>query len=481
MQMVKEQHGIAETSKAHLETQRSTLCAVNAERDDLIAQREDLARAAVGQQSVIEEQGHEIEMIKEARQNLEREVEAKNAQLAETERQVGALHQENAQLAGELQARGAAVDAAEGRLGALADRNNDLLAQVSAAESARVEAEENIRKLMDENGVLEEEISAGESSVLAIQAQTAESFACMHVDREQLVERNRALARQMVESQDRLDTVRRDAETIITVEKLRSRAMEQQHGEMLAELEKEGGAAALRPMLVAAQQALGLEKERAAALAAKNEELVAAAGARDDAATRAERDAVPVGEVVRARKEAAAEIETLKVCAAAAEARVAQYEQQLADVHARGVKWSGQQTAAEGRIERINRYVADSDSTRTNADLRASSGGSGGGGGSGETYDDAWRDLDLQSVAGYSESNMSEIPNPNDLDGIGRLARAAKAQANKGKFEQIKAQRNQYKAGLRAAQQEVEGMRAEMAAVEHLREQVRTLQDAAFL
>lgn len=49
------------------------------------------------------------------------------------------------------------------------------------------------------------------------------------------------------------------------------------------------------------------------------------------------------------------------------------------------------------------------------------------------------------------------------------------------KFEQIKAQRNQYKQGLKQAQQEMEKMKAEIAAVNELKEQVKMLQEVTFL
>lgn len=61
------------------------------------------------------------------------------------------------------------------------------------------------------------------------------------------------------------------------------------------------------------------------------------------------------------------------------------------------------------------------------------------------------------------------------------MARLAKAQANKVKFEQIKAQRNQYKEGLRQAQREMEKMKAEITAVNELKQQVKMLQEATFL
>lgn len=154
------------------------------------------------------------------------------------------------------------------------------------------------------------------------------------------------------------------------------------------------------------------------ALASKNQELEAAVEAKDDAATRAERDAVPVAEVVRAKKEAAEEIEKLKVDAAAAEARVRQYEEKIAEIEARGAQWSGQNGMLEGKLELINRSLADFEKNQADArDSRGEGGGGSVGGGGSETAHEPWQDLDLQSVAGFSDlaSNISEIPNPNDL------------------------------------------------------------------
>jgi hypothetical protein len=52
--------------------------------------------------------------------------------------------------------------------------------------------------------------------------------------------------------------------------------------------------------------------------------------------------------VWRYAEEAAEEIEKLKVDAAAAEARMAQYEATLAESEARGAQWSGQKGVMEG-------------------------------------------------------------------------------------------------------------------------------------
>ena len=253
---------------------------------------------------------------------------------------------------------------------------------------------------------------------------------------------------------------------------------------MLAELETIGGENALRPMLVAAQHELQTEKERVAALTNKNRELEAAVDAGSDAATRAARDVVPVAEVVRAKREAAEEIEKLKVDAAAAEARLRQYEEKIADIEARGAKWSGQKGMLEGKLELINRSLADFEKNHAEAVARGVVNGGGCGssvGGGSESGEKPWRDLDLQSVADYSDlaSNTSEMPNVHDVEA--RASRVAKAQANKVKFEQMKVQRNQYRQGLKQAQQEIEKMKAEMAAVNELKEQVKVLQEATFL
>jgi hypothetical protein len=64
--------------------------------------------------------------------------------------------------------------------------------------------------------------------------------------------------------------------------------------------------------------------------------------------------------VWRYAEEAAEEIEKLKVDAAAAEARMAQYEATLAESEARGAQWSGQKGVMEGsKLELINRSLAD--------------------------------------------------------------------------------------------------------------------------
>eukprot|EP00227_Mantoniella_beaufortii_P002115 CAMPEP_0197609666 /NCGR_PEP_ID=MMETSP1326-20131121/51648_1 /TAXON_ID=1155430 /ORGANISM="Genus nov. species nov., Strain RCC2288" /LENGTH=91 /DNA_ID=CAMNT_0043178071 /DNA_START=1 /DNA_END=276 /DNA_ORIENTATION=+ len=91
--------------------------------------------------------------------------------------------------------------------------------------------------------------------------------------------------------------------------------------------------------------------------------------------------------------------------------------------------------------------------------------------------------MDLESSAGYSDlaSNISEAPNPNDLDGMMGKSARAKAQANKVKYDQMKTQRNQYKQGLRVAKEEMERMQGEMGAVEALKEQVKALQETTFL
>ena len=90
---------------------------------------------------------------------------------------------------------------------------------------------------------------------------------------------------------------------------------------------------------------------------------------------------------------------------------------------------------------------------------------------------------DGRSVAGYSDlaSVVSEIPNPNDVDGKAAAARRAKAAQNKIKFDAVKAQRNQFKAGLKAAQEEIARMREEMQTVEALKKQVAALQENMFV
>jgi hypothetical protein len=60
-----------------------------AERDELIAEREDLTKTVFEHKAVIEEQGHEILVAEEARKILEREIQAKDAQLEQTEKEVG--------------------------------------------------------------------------------------------------------------------------------------------------------------------------------------------------------------------------------------------------------------------------------------------------------------------------------------------------------------------------------------------------------
>ena len=60
-------------------------------------------------------------------------------------------------------------------------------------------------------------------------------------------------------------------------------------------------------------------------------------------------------------------------------------------------------------------------------------------------------------------------------------ARRAKAKENKIKFENMKQQRNQYKAGLRAAKEEIERMRQEVGMVEELKKQVESLRENIYL
>ena len=396
-----EQKELVEQGKQRLETQRSTLRAVNAERDDLLVEKENLAASVAEAHTTIAKKEEELGVVREAQALLEREIKSKDAQLKQTESEVAALHEENAKLLDDLENKNASVDAAEGVRGELAERNEELRAQLRAAESARAEADENISRLMRANASLEEEIAAGESAVAALQEQTRESFEQMTLDREQLVERNRALAEQMTESQTRLDVVRAEAEAIIKEEQERNEALERRHEETLAELEKIGGDAALRPMLIETQQQLLRERERAAALREQNRELEEAA------------------EAVERRKR----------------------EQ-------------------EGKLELLNRSLADFEKNREQ---------------SAEAMGPGFQGLDLsddgRSVAGYSDlaSVVSEIPNPNDVDGKAAAARRAKAAQNKIKFDAVKAQRNQFKAGLKAAQEEIERMRAEMQTVEALK------------
>lgn len=92
---------------------------------------------------------------------------------------------------------------------------------------------------------------------------------------------------------------------------------------------------------------------------------------------------------------------------------------------------------------------------------------------------------DSLSTIGFSDiaSNVSEIPDVADLENhpAARAHRAQKAAANKVKFDNMKSQRNKYKAELRAAQKECERMKAEMAAVDELKKQVLALREATYV
>jgi hypothetical protein len=416
--MVSEQKHLRDAAASRIETQRSTLIAVNAERDELRADKDALTDRVAEAETVIVAKDAAIEARSAANAALETELKSKDAQLSQTERELEALHEENARLAAELEEREAAVGEAEGRRGVVAERNDELTRRLEAAEAARLAAEEATASLAQANALLENEIENGEVAVAALQAEQESAFASLSLDREALLSKNRMLAVQMEESRRRLEATRAEAEAIIAEEQDRNDALERKHEATLAELQKVGGDAALRPMLIEAQQQLSRERERLAAL--------------------------------RREKEA---LEEARVTSEAAERERA------------------------GKLELLNRSLADFEKHRDRSAAELGPGFQGLDSGETESVDGS------RTGDGYSDlaSTTSEAHDPSDVDGKRAAARRAKAAQNKQKFEALKAQRDQYKRGLRSARDEVERMRAEMQTVEALKEQVQALQENMFV
>ena len=233
--------------------------------------------------------------------------------------------------------------------------------------------------------MLENEIENGEVAVAALQAEQESAFASLSLDREALLSKNRMLAVQMEESRRRLEATRAEAEAIIAEEQDRNDALERKHEATLAELQKIGGDAALRPMLIEAQQQLSRERERLAAL--------------------------------RREKEA---LEEARVTSEAAERERA------------------------GKLELLNRSLADFEKHRERSAAELGPGFQGLDSGETESVDGS------RTGDGYSDlaSTTSEAHDPSDVDGKRAAARRAKAAQNKQKFEALKAQRDQYLAGL---------------------------------
>ena len=415
LSMMAEQRHAHAVATSRIETQRSTLIAVNAERDELRAEKKGLSDRAVEAERVITEKDKDIEARSAANAVLEKELKSKDAQLSQTESELSALHEENARLMAELEEREAAVGEAEGRRSVVAERNDELTRRLEAAEAARLAAEEATAALAQANALLENEIENGEA---ALQAEQESAFASLSLEREALLSKNRLLAVQMEESRRRLEATRAEAEAIIAEEQDRNEELERKHEATLAELQKVGGDAALRPMLIEAQQQLSRERERLTAL--------------------------------RREKEA---LEEARVAAEAAERERA------------------------GKLELLNRSLADFEKHRERSAAELGPGFQGLDSGEIMSVDGS------QAGDGYSDlaSTTSEAHDPSDVDGKRAAARRAKAAQNKQKFEALKAQRNQYKAGLVNAQNEVERMRAELQSVEALKEQVKALQENMFV
>ena len=418
LSMMAEQRHAHAVATSRIETQRSTLIAVNAERDELRAEKKGLSDRAVEAERVITEKDKDIEARSAANAVLEKELKSKDAQLSQTESELSALHEENARLMAELEEREAAVGEAEGRRSVVAERNDELTRRLEAAEAARLAAEEATAALAQANALLENEIENGEVAVAALQAEQESAFASLSLEREALLSKNRLLAVQMEESRRRLEATRAEAEAIIAEEQDRNEELERKHEATLAELQKVGGDAALRPMLIEAQQQLSRERERLTAL--------------------------------RREKEA---LEEARVAAEAAERERA------------------------GKLELLNRSLADFEKHRERSAAELGPGFQGLDSGETESVDGS------RTGDGYSDlaSTTSEAHDPSDVDGKRAAARRAKAAQNKQKFEALKAQRDQYKRGLRSARDEVERMRAEMQTVEALKEQVQALQENMFV
>ena len=373
---------------------------------------------AVEAERVITEKDKDIEARSAANAVLEKELKSKDAQLSQTESELSALHEENARLMAELEEREAAMGEAEGRRSVVAESNDELTRRLEAAEAARLAAEEATAALAQANALLENEIENGEVAVAALQAEQESAFASLSLEREALLSKNRLLAVQMEESRRRLEATRAEAEAIIAEEQDRNEELERKHEATIAKLHKVGGDAALRPMLIEAQQQLSRERERLTAL--------------------------------RREKEA---LEEARVAAEAAERERA------------------------GKLELLNRSLADFEKHRERSAAELGPGFQGLDSGEIMSVDGS------QAGDGYSDlaSTTSEAHDPSDVDGKRAAARRAKAAQNKQKFEALKAQRNQYKAGLVNAQNEVERMRAELQSVEALKEQVKALQENMFV
>ena len=90
--MVSEQKHLRDAAASRIETQRSTLIAVNAERDELRADRDALTDRVAEAETVIVAKDAAIEARSAANAALETELKSKDAQLSQTERELEALH-----------------------------------------------------------------------------------------------------------------------------------------------------------------------------------------------------------------------------------------------------------------------------------------------------------------------------------------------------------------------------------------------------
>lgn len=376
----------------------------------------------------------------------------------------------------------------------LRGRVAQLEAQLRAEESARNAAE--TRAAVAEDGV------AGAEGVLgAATAATAAALSALRAARGQAAQRSAALRLQLAAQCDDLERLRWEAAEVAEAaadEFAAHRAAAADVARVAQEIA--GETEALRPMLAEAFLALADAEDRASGGTERAEEAAAAA---EDAKVAADARALEAQLHRHSAETLALEASSLRDHAAAAladaaAARAAQhaaemaYARERAQLEAMNVQLANEAAGLHAQLAGIRRNIAGLEGLRGGDEGEARPQPREGGAAAAVAcardvahMQDAEEVLSRYSASVYSDTTFSEVGSDTAAINPARreeqLRDSAEGTRKKLRFEALKQQRNRLRAQLKVARQELDTARAESKAVQAVKVQLRSLQDALYL
>ena len=500
VRMVREQRCIVEQTKTRAETGRAVLAQVNEKNQALERDVEKLVEEKRALEADGETAREAMEAAvqdfrsKESRAKEEKDALAKAAEDAKAAvvlasrdkvaltQEISAARAEKSMLAEELRAKTAEIAALTDRAETARTENRSLSAAVAKTAESLAAKDAELTASAEEKTTLAREIAARDAQITQTEAEVqalhaevdrlTELLAATEKKREELAKTHVELiahARELEKTRDEADA---------HIEKLISA------NEALENEITQGEAAVMELHASTAESFEYLRKDREllidrnAALAAQMEEsqmrLVA---------VRAEAESIIKEEQERNEDLERKHEETIKAMREAGGGGLGPGGgASVALDAAAAAAAAASASASAAKLDAIDKTLADFERTRREAAEQAEENaraGNGSGNGLGGGLDDSLSTIGFSDIA----SNVSEIPDVADLENhpAARAHRAQKAAANKVKFDNMKSQRNKYKAELRAAQKECERMKAEMAAVDELKKQVLALREATYV